>query len=114
MTAIYRIWNTRNGKSYIGQSYRPYRRIQQHLTPCSATGCPAIQEDLLNYPPDSWQWEILDNTDRQHLFDTTTGRHHYFKIDDLERRYIREYDSVRNGYNTISGKLYCISGVNKI
>lgn len=103
MGAIYRIWNVQNGKSYIGQSYRPYRRIQQHLTPGSATGSPAIQKDLLNYPPDSWQWEILDNTDRPYLFDTTTGRHHYFKIDDLERRYIREYDSVHNGYNIMPG-----------
>ena len=52
MGAIYRIYNTETGQSYIGQSERPYHRIKDHLTPGNSNGNTAIQVDLLNLPPE--------------------------------------------------------------
>ncbi len=100
MTAIYRIWNTRNGKSYIGQSNRPYHRILRHLMPNSSGGSPAIHADLLNYPSDAWQWEIIaDTSGRQ------ASNFWHFSLTDLECHFIREFDSVRNGYNISPGSV---------
>ncbi len=100
MGSIYRVWNTVNSKSYIGQSYRPYGRMLDHLTG-SEEGSSAIQDDLLNYPPDSWQWEILDNNDDDGgtLFEISNNA----RLNDLERKYIRQYDSICNGYNIMPG-----------
>ena len=93
MGAIYRIYNTKTRQSYIGQSNRPYHRIQDHLTP----GCPnasrEIQAALLNHPPESWQWEIkADGKDYPHV-----------SLNDLECLFIDLYDSRVRGYNTKPG-----------
>ncbi len=93
MGAIYRIYNTENGKSYIGRSNRPYQRIVRHLMPESSVGSPAIQADLLNHPPESWQWEILaDDRDYPGV-----------SIDELESQFILGYNSQANGYNIMPG-----------
>ena len=93
MGAIYRIYNIETGKSYIGRSNRPYQRIIRHLMPDSSEGSPAIQEALLNHPPESWQWEIIAD-DKDYLG---------VSIDDLERRFIHQYDSRVSGYNIMPG-----------
>ena len=93
MAAIYRIYNTANGKSYIGCSKRPYQRITRHLTPEWSSGSPGIRRDLLEVPPESWQWEILaDGSDYPDV-----------PIGELERHFIRVYNSQANGYNIMPG-----------
>ena len=98
MTAIYVIWNKRNGKSYVGQSIHPYRRILQHLMPNSSGGSREIHADLLNYPPDSWQWHILANTGGERAYDIWGDQ-----LIHLERQFIHKYDSIRKGYNIMPG-----------
>ena len=95
MGAIYRIYNAENGKSYIGQSSRPYRRILRHLMPDSDQGSPAIKADLLKYPPRVWRWEII--ADNDHLLFPVVS------LDDLERKFIERYDSINRGYNIMPG-----------
>lgn len=121
MGAIYRIWNTQNGKSYIGQSYRPYNRILQHFTPHSDKGSCEIHDDLHKYPPKSWKWEIVADAVDEETCKVFTplcrplqyqlffeGDYHdiwHISVNDLERECIRQYDS-RNpskGYNITPG-----------
>ena len=93
MGAIYRIWNVANRKSYVGQSSKPYRRILQHLTPRKPGGSAKIQRDLLIYEPNVWRWKIeVDEKDRPGV-----------TLDQLERAFIRKWDSYRNGYNEAPG-----------
>lgn len=97
MTAIYRIWNTRNGKSYIGQSHRPYHRILEHLMP-PGQGSSAIQDDLLKYPSNSWQWKIIADTGGKKAYELWSA-----ELSQLERKYIHQFDSLSNGYNQVDG-----------
>ena len=91
MGAIYRIWNKENGKSYIGQSRRPYYRIMEHLMP-DGYGSLEIGADLLNYDSEVWNWEVLaDEKDFSEC------------LDDLEIKYIKLFDALNNGYNIQSG-----------
>lgn len=93
MGAIYRIYNTVTGGSYIGQSDSPYARIKQHLTPLGSNGSREIQADLLSLPPESWQWEIVaDEKDYLHI-----------SLDTLEDLFIMFYDAITHGYNIKSG-----------
>ena len=106
MGTIYRIWNTQNDKSYIGQSYRPYNRILQHLTPHSDEGSREIHKDLHRYPPESWEWEILaygiDERSCRIVNPPWVGFAHK-SINTLECELIRQYDSIKNGYNRQPG-----------
>ena len=93
MGAIYRIYNTETGQSYVGQSDRPYKRIRQHLTPGNSNGSTEVQADLLNHPPESWQWEIVaDDKDYPRV-----------TLNDLERLFIDLYDCRVRGYNVKLG-----------
>lgn len=93
MGAIYRIWNVANGKSYVGQSSKPCRRILQHLTPGKPGGSAEIQKDLLIYESDVWRWKI--EADEKDYPGVT--------LDQLERAFIRRWDSYKNGYNAAPG-----------
>ena len=63
-TAIYMIKNLINGKSYIGASIKPYRRVKQHLsyqTPgASRAGSTAILEELNIYDKKSFVWGVIE------------------------------------------------------
>ena len=105
MGSIYRIWNTHNGKSYIGQSYKPHSRIRQHLIPGRGGGSLKIHADLHKYPPETWKWEIL-----AHGIDERSCRiikppwgYAHKSINRLECELIRQYDSINNGYNDQPG-----------
>ena len=93
MGAIYRIWNTENGKSYIGQSSRPYHRIIYHFTAEWSGGSKQIRSDLLKYDPDVWEWEII--ADEKDYPGVT--------LDELEIRFIEKWDSLNKGYNASRG-----------
>ena len=95
MGAVYRIWNKKNGKSYIGQSNRPYKRIKKHLTPESMGVSKQIQEDLLKYAPEVWNWEIVAEERHYQLWGVT--------LNELEIENIRKFDTYNNGYNENRG-----------
>lgn len=93
MGAIYRIYNTETGHSYIGQSDKPYHRISNHLTPGRSNGSTAIQAALLDCHHQSWQWEIVaDNKNYPGV-----------SLNALERLFIDLYDSQVHGYNIEPG-----------
>lgn len=93
MGAIYRIFNTDTGQSYIGQSDRPYHRINNHLTPGCPNGSTLVQAALLNHPPESWQWEMVaDNKD-----------YPLVSLNALECLFIDLYDARTHGYNINPG-----------
>ena len=93
MGAIYRIYNTKTRQSYIGQSNRPYHRIQDHLTP----GCPnasrEVQVALSKHLPQSWQWEIVADEKDYPLV----------SLNDLECLFMDLYGSRVHGYNIKRG-----------
>lgn len=105
MGSIYRIWNTHSRKSYIGQSYKPYNRIRQHLIPGREKGSLKIHADLHKYPPESWKWEILAhgiNERSCRIIEPPLG-HAHKSINTLECELIRRYDSIKKGYNDHPG-----------
>lgn len=87
---IYIIWNKSNNKYYVGQTKNLYNRIfMQHF-------------DRIKQCP------------KNYLFfaDWNLGNKFYYRVekvntkdelDRLEKKYIEEYDSFRNGYNSTSG-----------
>ena len=95
MGAVYRIWNEQNGKSYIGQSSRPYKRIKTHLTPGDTRASNQIQDDMLNYAPEVWNWEIVAEEKHYRLWGVS--------LNELEIENIRKFDSYNNGYNENRG-----------
>ena len=66
--------------------------------PNSSKGNSAIHADLLNYPSDSWQWEIIADTGGEKAYNLW-----YISLSQLERQFIHQFDSVRNGYNIVEG-----------
>ena len=92
MGVIYRIWNKRNGKSYIGQSINDAdKRVRRHLT---GKGSIQIAADLHKYNEADWNWEVLaDESDYPDV-----------SLNELERRFIRQYNSGMTGYNLTYGE----------
>lgn len=85
LSYIYRISNSLNDKSYIGQTTNITRRITEHLT---GSGSHLLLVDLVKQGVKQFDFEVLDII--------------YTDIDvsALEDRYIKEYDSLcPNGYN---------------
>ncbi len=66
----------------------------------SGQGSSAIQADLLKYPSNSWRWEIIADTGGKKAYELWRT-----ELSQLERKYIRQFDSVRNGYNIVDGSL---------
>ena len=94
MGVIYRIWNKRNGKSYIGQSINDASaRVRRHL---AGDGSKEISSDLHRYDKTDWCWEVLEKVDESD--DSSPS------LNDRERYYIRQYNSVMNGYNLTYGE----------
>lgn len=83
---IYLAKNTISGKCYVGQTIRTLeQRKREHLRK-------TINDDykfgraLQKYPKDSWEWSILAEADIE-------------KLNDLERYFVKDLDSYKNGYN---------------
>lgn len=87
---IYKATNLINGKSYIGQTVDPHSRIWQHQRCYEKEQCnfhDAIQE----FGFENFEWEIIDScTDLE-------------KAGELEKHYIKKYDTFSNGYNMTKG-----------
>lgn len=87
---IYRIYDTRNGISYIGQTINIKKRMRQHLySICKEEYNSKLYEYLRSIPKECIGFEIIcecDSTD----------------LDLLEAYYIQVYDAYENGLNTAS------------
>ena len=91
MGFIYKITNTVNGKSYIGQTIqKPEKRINNHFYP-GGSGCTALHNAIQKSGRDAFTVEILHEV--LDIF-----------LDDLEIAEIKRYNTlVPNGYNLDSG-----------
>lgn len=91
---IYRITSKITNKSYIGQTIRDpsIRFIEYKYLHCKQQ--PKIYNALKKYGPDSFIYEIFDNS--------ATNQE---ELDFLESSYILCFDSIENGYNIKDGGL---------
>ncbi len=88
--SIYRITNTINGKSYVGQTINLKTRITDHFKPSSK--CPYLANAIAKHGKDAFQHEILEDNIPQHY------------LDDREIYWIRHFNCVSpNGYNLKQG-----------
>ena len=97
---IYLITNTVNNKHYVGQAINLRKRLSSHLhTIINKT---SLQHILLyraveKHGIDNFKFEIIETIE-------LTSKEETKKIlDELEIRYIEEYDSYNNGYNQTKG-----------
>ena len=90
---IYKITNTINGKSYIGQTIQNVKeRFYQHCaTKCSkAVSNMAIHRAIKKYGKSNFTVEVIEEIDSANL-------------NDRERYWIKYYNSYNNGYNSTKG-----------
>ena len=90
---IYKITNTINGKSYIGQTIQNVKeRFYQHCaTKCSkAVSDMAIHRAIKKYGKSNFTVEVIEEIDSANL-------------NDRERYWIKYYNSYNNGYNSTKG-----------
>ena len=90
---IYKITNTINGKSYIGQTIQNVKeRFYQHCaTKCSkAVSNMAIHRAIKKYGKLNFTIEVIEEIDSANL-------------NDRERYWIKYYNSYNNGYNSTKG-----------
>lgn len=90
---IYKITNTINSKSYIGQTIQNVKeRFYQHCaTECSkAVSNMAIHRAIKKYGKSNFTVEVIEEIDSANL-------------NDRERYWIKYYNSYNNGYNSTKG-----------
>lgn len=90
---IYKITNTINGKSYIGQTIQNVKeRFYQYCaTKCSkAVSNMAIHRAIKKYGKSNFTVEVIEEIDSANL-------------NDRERYWIKYYNSYNNGYNSTKG-----------
>lgn len=81
---IYKATNKINGKCYIGQTKNFERRQKEHLR---KNNCPKFMRAMNKYGKENFEWTFL----KENL---TLDEANYW-----EEYYIREFDSINNGYN---------------
>lgn len=87
---IYKITNTINGKTYIGQSIQPKKRKHDHFCQKN-TSCKALKHSMIKYGRDNFEFELLCSAKKEHL-------------NDLEIYFIDYFKSFgKNGYNLTPG-----------
>jgi len=92
MTTIYKVTNQINQKAYIGLTDRPLsERRKQHFTEANTRPKTHFHNALLKYRENDWIWKVIDNSSTRE------------KAGDLEKQYIEEFDTYKNGYNSTTG-----------
>ena len=92
MQYLYKATNKINGKSYVGVSYNPLKRMGSHLSDSINRPQFHFHKAIRKYGWDAFIWEILDyTTDEDEAYNT------------LEVWWIAHYDSFNNGYNMTVG-----------
>jgi len=92
---IYRIYNLVENKSYIGQTKQAFTlRWYQHFY--QGTGTP-FHTAIANSQITDWQFSIVERVD---IPDDVTDVKRF--VDARERHWIDAFDTINNGYNTMS------------
>ena len=94
---VYKITNKINGKVYIGQSIRPIEeRFKRHLTDSLNNVLDThLARAIRKYGKDSFYIELIDVANTQD------------ELNKKEQYYIKEYDSIINGYNETDALYKC-------
>jgi len=88
---IYKAQNKISGKCYIGQTIKTLdTRKEQHIK-FSKTNNSIFYNALRSYGEDNFTWEIIEHVNSKQ------------ELNEREKYYINEYDSIRNGYNMVAG-----------
>jgi group I intron endonuclease len=88
---IYKVVNKINGKCYIGQTVKSLRvRISGHYA-CAKRDNYHFHNALLKYNKKDFDWSVLCECDTKD------------ELNEMEYRYIKQYDTYNNGYNTTYG-----------
>lgn len=95
MYVIYKITNKINNKIYIGQTINYEKRMKEHIYGRRNTKNhieQVIDRAIKKYGVENFLFEKIDNSESQE------------EIDILERKYIKQYNSLKpNGYNVLKG-----------
>ena len=92
---IYKATNVKNGKVYIGLTTKTLEHRKRIHERDSRTKDTYFYRAMRKYGPESFTWEVLDDSAKT-----------IEELEELERFYIKQYDSFDNkdkGYNTQSG-----------
>ena len=96
---IYCIKNTINGKCYIGQAIKLQKRLKAHWNSWQNPIYEhiALYKAFKKYGIENFEITILQS------FHDSLGWRTKVQLDELEKKYIQEYDSFNNGYNSTLG-----------
>ncbi len=100
---IYRIWNTVNGKSYIGQTNSYKARIKRHFKELGkgTHHNRYLQSTFNKYGRDVFKFEILEGVSALE------------ELDEREIYWITHFDAHQNGYNLTKGADYVSDAVKR-
>lgn len=107
LAGIYIFKNNINNKCYIGQSICIRKRIKSHLKSIDKLKLP-LYAAIKKYGIHNFTIDILDSFIPDESTDT---KDLIKKLDTLEIKYIKEYDSYNNGYNCTVGGDYGVLGL---
>jgi group I intron endonuclease len=88
---IYRVKNKISGKVYIGQTIHTLEKRKDTHLKSIETGKSKFYRALKSYGVENFQWEVID---------TATTKE---ELNQKEKNYIIEYNSIEDGYNMIEG-----------
>ena len=89
---IYKVENTENGWVYIGSTTTSVEvRMIDHFTKAENQTGHYFHQEIATYGPASFTWEQIDTASSND------------ELAQIEKQYIEQYDSYRNGYNSDSG-----------
>lgn len=84
---IYKLTNTVNDMSYIGQTIHPTTRKQQHFGQARRGGTSYLHRSIRKYGKSNFTWEILCECSSKE------------ELDEMEFHYIKQYNTYHKGYN---------------
>ena len=99
---IYAIVCHSTGKIYIGQTNNTNSRLKQHISHARQHPKHSFYKDLLKYGFDDFEMVILKDVP----IDSNNRQESYDKCNALEKQYIEQYDTIKNGYNVLRGGGY--------
>lgn len=95
---IYKVENKINGKIYIGQTIHYKKRKLDHIGEARRQSNSIFHKAINKYGDKNFEWSIIDECD------FTYDNENNSLLDELEKKYIIEYNSLLpNGYNATEG-----------
>ena len=93
---IYCIKNTVNGKCYVGKAIKMQKKLKAHLNCYNDPTYEhiALYKDMKEYGMENFEITVLEKFTDALSWRTKSA------LDRLEEKYIKEYDSDNNGYNS--------------